>query len=156
MLENEIGPIANKDAAVLDSWKEIASFLRRGVRTVQRWERTEGLPVRRHNHLKRGSVYALPSELESWHRARQFGFKVRPRSAEADSFMDELHRLQKLTLRQVALAKELRDMLAARGRIEEGNAPFAGEAISRNRMSGMGTTGPNHSIRNEVGGRAAN
>ena len=34
----------------LDSWKEIATFLNRGVRTVQRWEATEGLPVRRHQH----------------------------------------------------------------------------------------------------------
>jgi hypothetical protein len=31
----------------LDSWKEIASYLGRGVRTVQRWECEEGLPVHR-------------------------------------------------------------------------------------------------------------
>jgi len=35
----------DQSVAVLDSWKEIAVFLRRGVRTVQRWEKTEGLPV---------------------------------------------------------------------------------------------------------------
>lgn len=58
---------------ILDSWKEIAVFLRRGVRTVQRWERTEGLPVRRHGHLKRGSVYALQSDITLWVRTRQFG-----------------------------------------------------------------------------------
>ncbi|MCU1257033.1 MAG: repeat-containing protein, partial [Candidatus Angelobacter sp.] len=34
----------------LDSWKEIASYLRRDVRTVQRWEKKEGLPVYRHLH----------------------------------------------------------------------------------------------------------
>ena len=39
----------------LDSWKEIAAYLRKGLRTVQRWERTEGLPVRR---LAQGSVFA--------------------------------------------------------------------------------------------------
>ena len=44
----------------LDSWKEIASFLRRGIRTVQRWEREEGLPVHRLTARKRGSVYADP------------------------------------------------------------------------------------------------
>ena len=32
----------------LDSWKEIAAYLNRGVRTVRRWEREEGLPVHRH------------------------------------------------------------------------------------------------------------
>jgi hypothetical protein len=60
---------------ILDSWKEIAVFLRRGVRTVQRWEATEGLPVRRHDHLKRGSVYALRSDVALWVRTRQLGQK---------------------------------------------------------------------------------
>ena len=40
----------------LDSWKEIASFLKRDVKTVQRWERREGMPVHRHVHEKLGSV----------------------------------------------------------------------------------------------------
>jgi tetratricopeptide (TPR) repeat protein len=52
----------------LDSWKEIASYLRREVRTVQLWEKREGLPVRRHFHKRLGSVYALRSEIESWKR----------------------------------------------------------------------------------------
>jgi len=62
--------MGNADAPneILDSWKEIATFLRRGVRTVQRWEATEGLPVRRQNHLKKGTVYALRSELERWRK----------------------------------------------------------------------------------------
>src|ERR1041385_1511743 len=34
----------------LDSWKAIAAYLGRGVRTVQRWEREEGLPVHRLTH----------------------------------------------------------------------------------------------------------
>ena len=50
----------------LDSWKEIASFFRREVRTVQLWEKSEGLPIRRLHHKKLGSVYAYRSELESW------------------------------------------------------------------------------------------
>jgi len=40
----------------LDSWKSIASYLGREVRTVQRWENTEGLPVRRHKHRKLATV----------------------------------------------------------------------------------------------------
>jgi eukaryotic-like serine/threonine-protein kinase len=51
----------------LDSWKEIASYLRRDVRTVQRWERREGLPVHRLPHDRLGSVYAFKSELDAWH-----------------------------------------------------------------------------------------
>jgi Tol biopolymer transport system component len=54
----------------LESWKEIAAYLGRDIRTVQRWERSEGLPVRRHMHAKQGSVYALRSELDVWRRTR--------------------------------------------------------------------------------------
>jgi Tol biopolymer transport system component len=59
------------DTPRLDSWKEIASFLGRGVRTVQRWEREEGLPVHRLDHTKRGSVYATPPELTAWWESRR-------------------------------------------------------------------------------------
>ena len=55
----------------LDSWKEIASFLRRDVRTVQRWEKKEGLPVHRHHHDKLGSVYASRAEVNVWFQGRQ-------------------------------------------------------------------------------------
>jgi len=54
----------------LDSWKEIASYLKRGVRTVQRWEREAGLPVHRLQHEKLGSLYAYPPELDAWWRSR--------------------------------------------------------------------------------------
>jgi len=54
----------------LDSWKEIAAYLRKGVRTVQRWERTEGLPVRRVGQERSGSVFAYKSELDAWWQAQ--------------------------------------------------------------------------------------
>jgi tetratricopeptide (TPR) repeat protein/TolB-like protein len=52
----------------LDSWKEIACYLRREVRTVQLWEKREGLPVHRHFHKSLGSVFALRSEIDRWKR----------------------------------------------------------------------------------------
>ena len=55
----------------LDSWKEIAAYLNRDVTTVQRWEKREGMPVHRHVHDKRGSVYALPEELDAWRNGRK-------------------------------------------------------------------------------------
>src|ERR1700687_3758616 len=55
----------------LVSWKEIAAHLGREVRTVQRWEKTEGLPVHRHEHQKNSPAIAYPSELEEWIRKRQ-------------------------------------------------------------------------------------
>jgi TolB-like protein/tetratricopeptide (TPR) repeat protein len=54
----------------LDSWKEIAAYLNRDVTTVQRWEKREGMPVHRHQHDKRGSVYALAGELNAWAKNR--------------------------------------------------------------------------------------
>ena len=55
----------------LDSWKEIAAYFDRDVRTVQLWEKKEGLPVHRHEHSTRSSVYAFPPELDRWRSARQ-------------------------------------------------------------------------------------
>lgn len=55
----------------LDSWKEIAAYLRREVRTVQRWERFAGLPVHRVPIGKQGAVYAYKAELDAWYRDRQ-------------------------------------------------------------------------------------
>ena len=52
----------------LDSWKEIARYLNRDVRTVQRWEETEGLPVHRkaRERLKGSPVYAFTAEIDAW------------------------------------------------------------------------------------------
>src|ERR1700683_1101191 len=57
--------------ARLDSWKEIAAYLGRDVTTVQRWEKRESMPVHRHLHDKRGSVYALAPELDAWLQSRR-------------------------------------------------------------------------------------
>jgi len=62
----------------LESWKEIATYLGRDVSTLRRWEKYEHLPVRRHRHLSRSSVYAYPSELEAWKTAREPGFDSAP------------------------------------------------------------------------------
>ena len=65
------GPTDEPVEVPLDSWKEIASYLKRDVTTVQRWEKREGMPVHRHVHDKRGSVYALGSELDAWLQSRK-------------------------------------------------------------------------------------
>jgi Tol biopolymer transport system component len=72
--------------ARLDSWKEIASYLGRGVRTVQRWERDEGLPVHRLAHEKRGSVYAYRPEVDAWWESRRVTLSAEPpETAESPS-----------------------------------------------------------------------
>lgn len=51
---------------ILNSWKEIASYLGRGVRTVQRWEVQLGLPVHRPAGKDHSAVLAFSSELDEW------------------------------------------------------------------------------------------
>jgi len=63
--------IEGPDEKQLESWKEIAAYLKRDVRTVIRWEKSEGLPVHRHLHQSRSSVYAYPSEINAWSATRQ-------------------------------------------------------------------------------------
>jgi adenylate cyclase len=62
----------------LDSWKEIAAYLKRGARTVQRWEREEGLPVHRLHHDQGDTVHAYKSELDAWWASRQANPEAQP------------------------------------------------------------------------------
>lgn len=64
----------------LESWKEIATYLKRDTRTVQRWERSEGLPVHRHFHSRQGTVYAFEAEIEAWWQNRRA--RLDPQSPE--------------------------------------------------------------------------
>lgn len=59
-------PSLSRKAPVLNSWKEIATYLGRGVRTVQRYERELQLPVRRVGGKAHRSVVALSQDLDTW------------------------------------------------------------------------------------------
>ena len=50
----------------LDSWGEIAQYLRRDIRTVKRWEKEKGLPVHRLPGGKRQVVFAYQDEIDLW------------------------------------------------------------------------------------------
>jgi Tol biopolymer transport system component len=50
----------------IDSWKEIAAYLRRDIRTVIRWEKERGLPVHRIPGGQRNAVFAYREELNNW------------------------------------------------------------------------------------------
>jgi hypothetical protein len=51
---------------LLNGWKEIANHVQRGVRTVQRWERDLGFPVRRLGNRARAPVIAASEEVDQW------------------------------------------------------------------------------------------
>jgi TolB-like protein/Tfp pilus assembly protein PilF len=57
--------LPESSAERLDSWKEIAAYLKRDERTVRRWE-AEGLPVHRKVHKKQASIYAYRAEIDAW------------------------------------------------------------------------------------------
>jgi tetratricopeptide (TPR) repeat protein len=63
-------PESERASRRFDSWKEIAAYFGRDVRTVRRWERNEALPVYRHFHRSHASVYAFQQELDDWHERR--------------------------------------------------------------------------------------
>ncbi len=62
----------------LDSWKEVAAYLKRGARTVQRWEREKGLPVHRLRPDRLGSVFAFKSELDAWWSSHAAALELSP------------------------------------------------------------------------------
>jgi len=77
-----MNPMPTAPADRLDSWKKIAAYLHRSVRTVRRWEHEEGLPVHRHVHRTLASVYAFKSEIDAWRQAAARG----PESSRAAAF----------------------------------------------------------------------
>jgi Tol biopolymer transport system component len=68
----------------LDSWKEIATYLNRDIRTVIRWERERGLPVRRVPGVKRQAVFAYQHEIDAWLAGDSFPEKSSRTAATED------------------------------------------------------------------------
>ena len=102
-------------APILNGWKEIAEYLDRGLRTVQRYERTLGLPVRRPAGKSNGTVIATKAELDAWvmaspiREAFQLSSEVDPivaaQGARLKSGIAEMDRLRR---QMIALRAELR------------------------------------------------
>lgn len=68
----------------LSSWKEVAAYFNATPRTVMRWERERGLPIRRLPGEARSRVYANVAELEAWRDSNNTAFVVaEPESAGA-------------------------------------------------------------------------
>jgi len=71
----------------LSSWKEVAVYLGVSVRTVQRWEKKEKLPVNRHLHESRSTVYAFKSDLDDWLTRRYSSTQRSSGSIQPDSVL---------------------------------------------------------------------
>ena len=112
--------------ARLDSWKSVAGYLNRSCRTVQRWNREYGLPIR-HLGGEKGSIFAYPHELDDWlrgrgrlpkrepddisqalsrrHNLRSIG-SIQPRGTPSPSLVSPLDRMRSADL--VAVAEQMR------------------------------------------------
>jgi hypothetical protein len=89
---------------ILSGWKDIAGYVRRGIRTVQRWEREYDLPVRRTRVGPKVTVLAVPAEIDAWVRARDFQKNAQGKT-ERMSLLQSLKELR-------AENQELRRLLA--------------------------------------------
>jgi Tol biopolymer transport system component len=69
----------------LESWKQIAAYPNKSERTVRRWHEAEGLPVHKHQHQQKGSVWAYPEELQQWLTSRTVKPETPPPAAQASS-----------------------------------------------------------------------
>jgi phage terminase Nu1 subunit (DNA packaging protein) len=74
----------------LDSWKEIAAYLNRDQRTVQRWETQCGMPVHRIPGRVRSTVYAFPMEIDAWLRGEAIPSAITAGAANQASLFPSL------------------------------------------------------------------
>ena len=108
-------------SAALSSWKEVAAYLGKGVRTVQRWEQQFGLPIRRPNE-KSHIIFAIPAEIDAWlksHQASTYDREQQPLATAKKRRMEQqelLTRLRtsysRLEKNEQALGKHLSRLIA--------------------------------------------
>jgi hypothetical protein len=98
----------------LSGWKDIANYLDKGVRTVQRYEHDMGLPVRRPGGKPRGSVIATVAEIAAWVTARQSREELQlsrqpttSHSVDVDAIRSNVLEMQKLREEMTALRAEV-------------------------------------------------
>jgi predicted DNA-binding transcriptional regulator AlpA len=102
--ENEMN--ISEDSTVLSSWKDIARYLGKGVRTVQRWERHLGLPVRRPiGASQKSAVVLYRGDVDAW-LATRFSARTPLKGGEEGN---QSSRSARSTLKEgIRTARELR------------------------------------------------
>ncbi len=123
----------------LEGWKEIAAFLQRDESTARRWEREEGLAVRRHEHTRRSSVYAYPSELEAWRVGRKVETAKQPIAGRFPAVWATAAATAILLVTLIALSRS-----AALGPVAEAQSPGSGIRTTEvcQQCDGIGSVSP--------------
>jgi hypothetical protein len=104
---------------LLTSWKEIAAYLGKGVRTVQRWEQQFGLPVRRPNEKAKGIVHATRHELDKWlemqwsQRPKEFAQAYQLENSHLEMMRAAIRRFEALRSRNRVLMEDMRISLSS-------------------------------------------
>ena len=122
---------------ILNSWKEIATYLGRGVRTIQRYEEELGLPIHRPAARERSAVVAFADELEWWLRntPRRNGKRSNPTNGNSSTVIElqeiqfkndlrsQLERAkQEMERAQAEYGRTLENYKALKRRVENGEA----------------------------------
>ena len=103
-----------KNLEILSGWKRIADYLGKGVRTIQRYERELGLPIRRPAGKLAGSVIATRAEIDAWLEA----------SALRDSFTLSIHGVD-----STEIGKELKQQVMELHRLKAKSAELRDETV---------------------------
>lgn len=107
---------------ILQSWKEIARYCQRGVRTVQRWEKEQGLPVSRPEGKE--SVYADAEAIDRWQRAR-LKLSDEHQNALATSLLHDLVEEHRKQIAQIDTTKQHIDVAGMRRTLTRTRRTFA-------------------------------
>jgi hypothetical protein len=98
---------------ILSGWKDIANYMRKGVRTVQRYELELGLPVRRPVGAPTGSVMATKPEIDAWisaspvRKAFRIAYRAQDNTEIRKKLRQQLTELQQLQEQAVQLRQEM-------------------------------------------------
>lgn len=112
----------SQNTTVLTSWKDIARYMGKGVRTVQRWELDFGLPVRRPQGSNKKAVLARPHDLDAW-VALRCSSRSQQLARASGSSVPSIGRVALLNA-QIETSRKLREdnvalMSQVRGQLEE-------------------------------------
>jgi hypothetical protein len=98
---------------ILNGWKDIANYVGKGVRTIQRYERQLGLPIRRLAGRSRGAVIATKAEIDAWISARPLREELSRSLSASDNremikvFRQELAELHRLRVESAQWRTEI-------------------------------------------------